>query len=1341
MKISIITPTLNSEKDIESCILNVANQNYKNVEHIIVDGLSTDSTLNIVKKYAKKYPHIKWISEKDSGVYEAMNKGIKIAEGEWIYFLGSDDSFYSEQVLGKISQIIKKADLDVIYGNVQWGEMEKKYDGEFSVLKLMKQNICHQSMFFKRDIFKKFGKFQTKYRVLADYVFNMQWFNDWEVKRYYASLVVAKYGTDGFSSKNQDQQFLKDREWIIKKYFPKEYVEFERELNNYTKEQKQELDMLKVHSDKQGEIMAHLERGQKIKNQQIAEQKQSLSKKNQQITKQKQSLSIKNQQIAEQKQSLSKKNQQIAEQKQILSQKDQQITLMESSKFWKLRGYYLNIKKIFYKEAFLGKIKNRYSKMRNFKIKHFQEALREARRVLKNKGIKRFLWCLPRYLVYGKEYFNNTTTQQLSKYDAWIRENENWDTNKILKEIKKQIIQFNYKPKISILTPVYNVEPWLLDECVNSVIAQSYKEWELCLCDDGSTKKETKKCLQRWAQKDPRIKVIFAKINQGISSATNKALKESTGEFIALLDNDDLLTSHALYENVKLLNRFPETDYIYSDEDKLEKTGEGVWKRANPFFKPDWDSQLLFACMYTCHLSVYRKKIVESAGGFRSEFDFSQDYDLALRVTERTNKIRHIPKILYHWRAIPGSAAMGGKDYARESNIKALEDAVKRRNYNAKVLEYPFANRVLFKANKEQFVSVIIPSDNERNIKNCINLIVKNTNYPNYEIIVVTCSKIIKKLTNNRWGGIVKFKAYNEPFNFSLKCNRGAEIALGEYLIFLNDDIEVEQKDWIENLTGPFGKGGVGTVSPKLFYENNTIQYAGMVTGVRGFTGTAFHTYPKDAYDYFNLIQSERTVSILSGACFCVSKEFFLSIGGFDSVNTPIMHSDVDLSFRIREKGLDLLYNPFVSLRHVGHLSLKKTDRKKKTLKDPADLYLLKKWGDYLSYDKYFPSNMKDYLYQGGEYHFKLMAQRQEEKMIKAKNILLISHDLSLSGAPIILFYLAKYLKSKGFFVTVMSPRNGEAMRLYRKANIPVVVDSTILLEPFSETKKFMANFDLAIVNTIIMGHMIPLLKELSVPVFWLIHESSAGLEYIKSKKEVINGFKLSDNVIFACKETNILYKDFLSNNVRIIANGIEDFGATSKKKKTQKESIFPLNIIHAGSIEKRKGQDILIESLRYIPKHLLKKFNISFVGRVLDRGYEQKIKQKAKQYNNVKFFDQAPLSKLRTMIRESDIFICSSRDEVFPLTILEAMAGSIPVISTNVGGIKSMINNGKEGFLIDGDNPKELAKSIIFFIKNTHLIREYGENGRKRFLDNFTVQKFGEKIVPMINKKFVKPS
>jgi glycosyltransferase involved in cell wall biosynthesis len=319
--------------------------------------------------------------------------------------------------------------------------------------------------------------------------------------------------------------------------------------------------------------------------------------------------------------------------------------------------------------------------------------------IIKKEGLRVFLKKTHLFLRGNK---NKKNLQD--QYEVWIKQNEDFDVS----FIEKEIFDFKYKPKISVITPVYNVDPVWLDKCIESVLNQFYQNWELCLHDDASTKKETIKCLKKWEKKDPRIKISYSKVNQHISGASNEALKLATGEFIALLDNDDELAPHALFENVKVLNEHPDTDFIYSDEDKINREE----KRVFPFFKPGWSPDLFYSINYICHLSLMRKAIGDSLGWFRFGFEGAQDYDLFLRFFKKPIKIKHISKILYHWRMLETSTAssIDSKKYANDSGKKALADFIKGSNIKAVVGDgYGETNyRLKFEIPKDKLVSVII---------------------------------------------------------------------------------------------------------------------------------------------------------------------------------------------------------------------------------------------------------------------------------------------------------------------------------------------------------------------------------------------------------------------------------------------------------------------------------------------------------------------------------------------------------------------------------------------------------------------------------------------------------
>ena len=356
--------------------------------------------------------------------------------------------------------------------------------------------------------------------------------------------------------------------------------------------------------------------------------------------------------------------------------------------------------------------------------------------------------------------------------------------------MKHELKTMNYHPKISILVPVYNVKKQWLESAISSVKSQVYDNWELCLVDDCSTETQTRQVLTKYQNSDPRIKIKFLEQNQGTSGATNEALKLATGNYVGLLDNDDELYPHALFEIVKILNEDKNTEIIYSDEDKINYTG----RRVEPYFKPDWSPELLLSGNYITHFCVMKKELMESIGGMRKGFEGSQDYDLFLRVTDKKRTIKHIPKILYGWRKIPGSAAASiqAKPYAYTAAINALKETLQRRGLKGEVIQIDetLHYRIKFSIDSPK-VSIIIPTfDNQLSLKKCIKSIETKTKYKNYEIIIIDNGQEseTKAFLNSLNHKVVRI---DEDYNFSKLYNFGAKHATGKYYLLLTNDTEI----------------------------------------------------------------------------------------------------------------------------------------------------------------------------------------------------------------------------------------------------------------------------------------------------------------------------------------------------------------------------------------------------------------------------------------------------------------------------------------------------------------------------------------------------------------------
>lgn len=548
-------------------------------------------------------------------------------------------------------------------------------------------------------------------------------------------------------------------------------------------------------------------------------------------------------------------------------------------------------------------------------------------------------------------------------YLTWIKENEQWD----LQQIKEEISMFDYQPKISVLMPVYNVEQKWLEKCIQSVQAQFYDNWELCISDDASTDTNVRKILEKFVKQDSRIKVFYRPKNGHISKATNSALEISTGEFVALLDNDDELAPIALYEVVKLLNQYPDLDLIYSDEDKIDMQGN----RFEPAFKPDWSPDLLLGTNYISHLGVYRRSIMEEIGGFRVGLEGSQDYDLVLRFTEKTtaSKIAHIPKILYYWRVLPTSTAadQSTKGYAFEAGRKALEDALARREIKGTATHA--AGNGLFDVNydllSEDLVSIIIPTKNGYDdMKRCLHSIVKKTSYTNYEIIVADNGSTDPKMNQlyeefkEKLSERIIIESIDIPFNYSRINNLAAKKASGKYLLFLNNDTEVITTDWLRRMVSVAQLNRIGCVGAKLYYPNHTIQHAGVILGLGGAAGHGHHTFPRGDFGYFGKLEINVNYLAVTAACLMIKKSDFDEVDGFDESLT-VAFNDVDLCLKVHELGRDNIWLHNVELFHFESQSRGHEDTPEKLKRFQEETKLMEaRWGNYIEVDPYYNPNL-----------------------------------------------------------------------------------------------------------------------------------------------------------------------------------------------------------------------------------------------------------------------------------------------------------------------------------------------------------------------------------------------
>lgn len=560
----------------------------------------------------------------------------------------------------------------------------------------------------------------------------------------------------------------------------------------------------------------------------------------------------------------------------------------------------------------MGRLADFFQKLFYIKLLGKFPLLKKGVLSIRREGLGKFVEKARYYIRRNKDILTLGIIK--GDYHRWMKK------NKLSKrKIEKEITGFRYRPKISIIIPVFNVDPKWLMLVIKSVKNQFYENWEVCIADDCSTNPETINYLE--SIHHPKIKIKFLDKNQGISVASNEAIKISTGEYTALLDNDDEITKDALFEVVKAINE-KDPDLIYSDEDKVDRYGN----KTKPFFKPDWSPDLLRSQNYICHFTVIRKTILDSVKGFRKGFEGAQDHDLFLRISEKTNKIHHIPKVLYSWREIETSTACNSlsKPYAQAAGLNAVDEHLKRvfgTGAYANESEYLFLYDTRFSLNNEPLVSIIIPTKDEINyLKNCVESILTKSTYTKYEIIILDNNSKRSKTKSwlkemNKYSNI-RVIAARYPFCWSKLNNHGIAEANGDVFIFLNNDTEVISNDWIERLAEQSIRDDVGAVGPLLLYGDGTIQHAGVVVGLGGWADHIFKGMkPIHIGSPYLSPMVKRNVLAVTGSCLVISRKTVDKIGKFDE-NFLVCGSDVEICLRAYERGLKNIYDPFVRLYH-----------------------------------------------------------------------------------------------------------------------------------------------------------------------------------------------------------------------------------------------------------------------------------------------------------------------------------------------------------------------------------------------------------------------------------------
>ena len=950
--LSIIVRTKNRPALLKEALNSIAIQQWEPLQIIVVNDGGRDVS-DVLNNFLDKI-NIDYISlNKPKGRSVAANKGLYAAKGEWVGLLDDDDLFLPK-AFENIFTHLSSFNAEVVYGKVELvgfdesGNFQKfgEFGFPFSRERLFIENyIPTCGLFFKRALAIQIKGFDPKFNILEDwdFIFRLAQKTDFV----FIPQFIAQYRllNRGFViEKDIDESFF--REKFYKKHWKTLSPGFLKKAisqykNSYEKNF-QELHLTKSHLEnkikalleERKDLLTHIEN---LKNS-LTVQKQNLEGEINNLKLSIESLENSNLILSKILDNITKENFNLKQ--RLIDIEIEKEKLIEYAASYKSRNRELR--------KFLNQSYTRENELKLALEREIQ--IRKDRERIIHDMVHSFSW---------------KSTEPLRRLNLFLRKLRQ-------KKNKKEFLDFKYRPLISVIVPVYNTPKEFLKKCLNSVFSQTYPNWEICIADDNSNKEHVKKILEdaKKRYKD-KIKIKYRTTNGHICEATNDALSLAEGEFVAFLDHDDELDKNALFEVVKLLNEFPHADMIYTDEDKI--TPDGKYK--DPYYKPNWAPELFLGQMYTCHLGVYRKKIVEDIGGMRKGFEGAQDYDFVLRFTEKTNNIYHIPKVLYHWRMHEESTAQNqeSKMYAFKNGVKAVNEALKRRNTGGYAeMIMPGRHLVHFPLQGNPLISIVIPSkDLALILDRCLKSIYEKTNYSNYEILIVDNGSQEQETWDiyKKWQDIFKEKfrvePYNIPFNFSKLVNYGVSLARGDIILLLNNDMElIGPENWLQEMGGYAQREEIACVGAILLYPDNTIQHAGVILGIKGsplcpgVAGHAFKYLPADHPGYFDRMKVVSNYSAVTGACLMVEKKLWYEVDGFDE-QLAVAFNDIDFCLKLLEKNYRHVVLPHVRLYHYESKSRGYEDTKEKQKRFQQEINTMRmRWAPILDNDPFYNPNL-----------------------------------------------------------------------------------------------------------------------------------------------------------------------------------------------------------------------------------------------------------------------------------------------------------------------------------------------------------------------------------------------
>jgi len=970
-----------------------------------------------------------------------------------------------------------------------------------------------------------------------------------------------------------------------------------------------------------------------------------------------------------------------------------------------------------------------------------------------------------------------------SDYARWVQERE--PTWAQLESQKSQASALPYQPLINIIIPVFNPSPPVLQDTLASIAAQTYPHWECWLMDGGSTVPDIGEVLSEQAVRDSRFRVRTLGKNLGISGNINEARPLCRGEFIAVVDHDDLVAPDLFIEVALKLNEQPGADIIYFDEDKVTADGR---TRHSPWFKPSaWSPDLLLSTNYLMH-GVFRRSLLEEVDWFDPSLSGAQDWDLALRCTRKTRRLAHIPKVLYHWRQVPGSAAgdANAKPWAFAAQQQCLENHLKEIGQGEARVEFPSLGAIrIHWPTGEDLVSIIIPTRDKVNLlRSCLETLLSRTAYPHFEIILIDTGSSDPE-TGRYYQSIagdprIRRFDFKGPFNFSRVNNWGTRFAGGKLLLFLNNDTEILDPNWLTEMVGWAKRPEVGVVGAKLIRPNGTLQHAGIIMGLLGHGSHIFDGGSDRRYTFYGSTEWYRNYLAVTGACMMMRRQVFEAVGGFDPAY-EIGYGDIELCLRTYKKGYRIVYTPYVRLVHQeggsrgfdlppgdvlraslqmypvihtgdpffnpnlsylnhqpslhSHLQESREDRILKILED-FNLVVQDKT-DNETADPFFTGLAGSISTENWPVFPSILPQGVVQANPEGPRLLMVSADLSLSGAPLMLWMLAKHLLTRRppYRIQVLSSRPGPLEAIFKRAGIEVFLHHNVIQDA-RWCAKYIQNQDLVVANTIVTWRSVVAAKALAKPCLWWIHESKFGWRLAHFNKSIARTFPMARKVVFPCEATRRLFESFSPpGNYETIPNGLDwDSLDIPQEEFPPQPANSRFKMVSVASLEPRKGQDLLLRAIYELPQEIRRQVDCYLVGRRLEERYCRKLDKLASKLDHVYLLGEIPRPQVQQLLKGADVFILPSRDEVFPTSLLEALAERKGVIAAAVGGVPEIIEHEREGLLFKAGDHRTLARHISRFFNDRDLLRACGERAGQAFHEKFTFQQFAKNIDKLLN-------